>query len=113
MSAAVRKRRSGSYSTAFIRIHSISFEMAGLIWRGVWFFEGSFPVALLAEDGTELARGFVTADGDWMTEEFVPFEGELAFEVTGPTPAVLVLMRDNPSDLPEHDAAARYELTLR
>ena len=41
ISAAERKRRSGSYSTARIRIHSISFEMAGLIWRGVGFFEKS------------------------------------------------------------------------
>ncbi|HLV12873.1 MAG TPA: Gmad2 immunoglobulin-like domain-containing protein [Trueperaceae bacterium] len=103
--------------SAFVRVELPAEATSPLVLRGeargVWFFEGSFPVALLAEDGTELARGFVTADGDWMTEEFVPFEGELAFEVTGPTPAVLVLMRDNPSDLPEHDAAARYELTLR
>jgi hypothetical protein len=81
--------------------------------RGSWFFEGSFPVRLLAEDGTEIASGFVTAQGEWMTEGFVPFVGQLEFEVTGPTPAVLVLERDNPSDLPEHDAAARYRITLR
>jgi len=81
--------------------------------RGTWFFEGSFPVRLLAEDGTELAAGFVTARGEWMTEAFVPFEGQLEFAVDGPRPAVLVLERDNPSGLPEHDAAARYRLTLR
>jgi len=81
--------------------------------RGAWYFEGSFPVRLMAEDGTEIAAGFVTAQGEWMTEGFVPFEGEIEFSVPGPTRAVLVLERDNPSDLPEHDAAARYELTLR
>ncbi len=80
--------------------------------RGTWFFEGSFPVWLLAEDGTELASGFVTAQGEWMTEGFVAFEGELEFAVDVPTRAVLVLARDNPSDLPENDAAARYHLTL-
>ncbi len=81
--------------------------------RGYWFFEASFPVRLVADDGTELASGFVTATGDWMTEGFVPFEGTLEFEVSEPTQATLVLERDNPSGLAEHDAAARYPVSLR
>lgn len=81
--------------------------------RGPWFFEGSFPVRLLGEDGTQIASGFVTAQGEWMTERFVHFEGQLEFTVSGPTPAVLVLEHDDPSDLPENGAAARYEVTLR
>lgn len=103
--------------SAFVRVDVPAEATSPLVLRGeargTWFFEGSFPVRLLAEDGTEVASGFVTARGEWMTEGFVPFEGELEFSVPGPTRAVLVLERDNPSGLPEHDAAARYELTLR
>lgn len=79
---------------------------------GPWFFEGSFPVELIAEDGRVLASHYVMAEGDWMTTGFVEFSGELEFEVTEPTQAVLVLHRDNASGLPEHDAAVRLPLTL-
>ncbi|MFA5551820.1 MAG: Gmad2 immunoglobulin-like domain-containing protein [Trueperaceae bacterium] len=79
---------------------------------GPWFFEGSFPVQLVTTDGRVLASHFVMAQGEWMTTGFVPFEGQLEFEVTEPTEAVLVLMRDNPSDLPEHDASVRIPLLL-
>ncbi len=81
--------------------------------RGTWFFEGSFPVRLLAQDGSEIATGFVTATEEWMTEDFVAFEGTLEFSVAGPTPATLVLEADNPSGLPEHDAAVRFEVQIR
>lgn len=81
--------------------------------RGTWFSEGSFPVRLMTRDGAELATGVVAAQGEWMTEEFVPFQGRIEYVVDGPTPAVLVLERDNPSGLPEHAAAARFELLLR
>lgn len=81
--------------------------------RGTWFFEGSFPVSLVDANGTLIANGFVTATGEWMTEEFVPFEGTLQFEVAGPTPATLALQRDNPSDLAQNDAAARFAVELR
>ena len=79
---------------------------------GPWFFEGSFPVQLVTTDGRVLASHFVMAQGEWMTTDFVPFEGQLEFEVTEPTEAVLVLTRDNPSGLPEHDASVRIPLVL-
>lgn len=79
---------------------------------GPWFFEGSFPVELVSADGRVLASHYVMADGDWMTTGFVPFSGELEFDVAEPTEAVLILRRDNPSGLAEHDAAVRVPLTL-
>ncbi len=86
--------------------------------RGYWFFEGSFPVVLTNWDGLIIAEGFATAEGDWMTEEFVPFKGELTY--TSPYKAgdpdfikrgSLILKKDNPSGLPENDDA--FELTVR
>jgi len=43
------------------------------------------------------------AQGDWMTENFVPFAATLDF--TTPTTATgsLILEKDNPSGLPEND----------
>lgn len=71
--------------------------------RGMWFFEASFPVELRDNTGAILASGIATATGEWMTEEFVPFTSTLTWATTTATSGVLVLKRDNPSGLPEHD----------
>lgn len=73
--------------------------------RGNWYFEASFPVYLFDGNGTELAVAPAQAQGDWMTTNFVPFEVTLNF-ITPATPTgTLVLKKDNPSGLPEHDAS--------
>jgi len=69
--------------------------------KGIWYFEGDFPVKLLDENGKEIAVSFATAKGEWMTEEFVEFEGIIEFESTTSTTGSLVLEKDNPSGLPE------------
>lgn len=75
--------------------------------RGYWFFEASFPVKLLDAQGNELATGVVTAEGEWMTEEFVPFKAELTFSKPAVSTGTLLLMKDNPSGLPENDDSLR------
>ena len=80
--------------------------------RGYWFFEASFPIELTNWDGLIIAQGIGQAQGDWMTEEYVPFTATI--EYTSPYHAgdpdfmkrgTLILHKDNPSGLPEHDAA--------
>lgn len=73
--------------------------------RGYWYFEGSFPVRLIDENGSLIAQGVIVAADEWMTEEMVPFEGVLEFNAPSTSQGTLVLMKDNPSGLPEHDAA--------
>ncbi len=71
--------------------------------RGTWFFEASFPVRLLDGNGKEIAIAPGTAEGEWMTEEFVPFSVELTFEKPQTTHGTLILQKDNPSGLPENE----------
>ncbi len=76
--------------------------------RGYWFFEGSFPISIVNWDGLMIGEGYATADGAWMTEEFVPFTGTVNFTFDPATPynrGTLILKRSNPSGLPEHDDA--------
>ena len=82
--------------------------------RGPWFFEASFPVVLTDWNGLIIAEYFATAQGEWMTEDFVPFESVLEFEKPYPQEGevpdfmkrgTLILHKDNPSGLPEHDDA--------
>ena len=70
--------------------------------RGFWFFEATFPVKLLDDKGNIIAQHYAQAKGDWMTEDFVPFESELVFEAPTTQKGWLVLEKDNPSSLSEN-----------
>ena len=74
--------------------------------RGTWFFEGDFPIILTNWDGLIIAEGIARTEDEWMTEDFVPFEAILEFEKpTYGDNGNLILRKDNPSGLPEHDDA--------
>lgn len=68
--------------------------------RGYWFFEASFPVKLLDAQGKVIAQVAAQAQGDWMTNDFVPFIAILEFNAPAGSIGQLVLEKDNPSDLP-------------
>lgn len=78
--------------------------------RGTWYFEASFPAKLLDERGNVIAQTPAQAKGEWMTENFVPFEATLTFTATSGK-GTLVLERDNPSGLPQNDAQIRIPIT--
>lgn len=72
--------------------------------RGYWYFEGSFPVRLVDQSGAVLAEVPVQAVGDWMTEDFVPFNVTLSYPAQpSGTQGFLILRNDNPSGEPERD----------
>lgn len=72
--------------------------------RGNWFFEGDFPLLLLDRDRNVFARSYASAQGEWMSDAFVPFEGIIEFEPPpGATTGWLVLQKDNPSEHRELD----------
>jgi len=76
--------------------------------RGTWFFEGSFPLIVTNWDGLIIGEGYATAQDEWMTEDFVPFSGEVSFSLPTDTPykrGVLIFKKDNPSDMRELDDA--------
>lgn len=70
--------------------------------RGPWFFEASFPIRLIDAQGNQLATSNGKALGDWMTKNFVPFEGEVEFAVNKATKAKLILENANPSGNPQN-----------
>lgn len=76
--------------------------------RGTWFFEGSFPLIVTDWDGLIIGEGYATTQDEWMTEDFVPFSGEVSFSLPTDTPhkrGVLIFKKDNPSDMRELDDA--------
>lgn len=79
--------------------------------RGTWYFEGDFPVKLLDVRGNLLATGIAMAQGEWMTEDYVPFTVTLEFVVPETKEGNLVFERNNPSDLPEN--SQKFELPVK
>src|SRR3989344_7028496 len=70
---------------------------------GPWFFEANFPIKLVNEVGDVLADYFATAEGEWTTEELVPFTGTVEFDAAGAETGYLLFGKDNPSGLPENE----------
>lgn len=74
--------------------------------RGSWYFEANFSMELFSgEEGSEVKIGssVATAQGEWMTEEFVPFEADLTFSKPTSKVGKLVIRNANPSGLEEND----------
>jgi hypothetical protein len=82
--------------------------------RGTWFFEGDFPVILTNWDGLIIAEGFLSAEGEWMTENFVDFSGTLEFKKPNyGKNGILILQKDNPSGLPKYDDALEVPIKFK
>lgn len=80
--------------------------------RGYWYFEASFPIELQDKNGKVIATAIAQADGEWMTENFVPFKVEIKAPNDYIGPATLVLKNDNPSGLPENDRSVAVPITV-
>jgi hypothetical protein len=66
---------------------------------GTWFFEGDAPVTLYWGVGDSFADSRITAKGEWMTTDFVEFEGTVVFPEPDMDYGDLFLYQDNPSDI--------------
>jgi len=79
--------------------------------RGPWFFEASFPVRIIDDNGNLLGNGIAQAKSDWMTENFVPFKAEIKFTKPSTEKGAIILEKDNPSDLPQN--ADQFEIPVK
>jgi hypothetical protein len=72
--------------------------------QGNWSFEASFPVAITDNSGNVLVQTPAQLKGDWMTDQMVPFEVILQFQVPqGVSTGQLIFKKDNPSGLPANE----------
>lgn len=80
--------------------------------RGKWFFEASFPVKLFDSNDQLVAEGIAQAEGDWMTDNFVPFKLSLDFTIPSTSKGKLILQKDNPSGQKELDDSLIIPITF-
>jgi len=81
--------------------------------RGNWFFEANLPLAVKDPSGKQIGQGFAMATEEWMTTDFVPFEGKVEVQADYTGPAKLVVMKDNASGLPENDASVEFDIVVQ
>ncbi|MDO8269823.1 MAG: Gmad2 immunoglobulin-like domain-containing protein, partial [Candidatus Levybacteria bacterium] len=63
--------------------------------RGAWYFEGSFSGELFDDNKKLIGTVVLQALGEWMSEDFVPFVGELKFETPNTSKGKLILKNAN------------------
>lgn len=78
--------------------------------RGNWFFEAEFNAELYDDENNLLGQTILTAQDEWMTENFVPFEGELSFKTPTTKYGKLLFLSSNPSGLAEYQKV--YEIKV-
>ena len=79
---------------------------------GPWFFEASFPVQVRDAQDVIIGRTVAQAHGEWMTESLVDFTATIPIAASYHGPATLVLLRDNPSGLPENDDSVSVPIVV-
>jgi len=79
--------------------------------RGTWFFEANFPVRLVDAQGDVIAEHYAETAEEWMTEDFISFTSRIEFERPDTATGILILIKNNPSDLREYDA--QVEIPVR
>ncbi len=82
--------------------------------RGSWYFEASFPVELRDSKGKLLAQAPAQAQGDWMTNNLVPFTVSLGYTAQTPgSKGTLTLKKDNPSGDPARDQSVTVPVVFK
>jgi len=71
--------------------------------RGTWYFEGIFSVQVVDADGTVLGRANAEAIGDWMTEEYAPFNVKISYQQPETEKGRIIFSAANPSGIKQNE----------
>ena len=80
---------------------------------GPWYFEASFPIKIVDKDNNFIGQGIAQAQGEWMTTDQVTFTATVTLDGTYSGPATVVLLRDNPSGMPENDDSVSVPIVIQ
>jgi len=91
----------------------IGFKVEGSI-PGSWFTEGVFPVRVIEkETNSVIITNTARADGEWMTEDYVPFSFVIDAEITKEGSFILRFDKANPSGLSDNYDYASLSVNLK
>jgi len=80
---------------------------------GPWFFEATFPIQVRDPNDNVIGRIPANAQGEWKTNGPVTFKAEMNVDASYSGPATLILMKDNPSGLPQNDDSVEIPIVIQ
>ena len=80
---------------------------------GPWYFEASFPIKVVDANNNFIGQGIAKAQTDWMTVGQVPFTATVTISGNYSGPGTLVLLKDNPSGMPENDDSVSVPIVIQ
>ncbi len=89
-----------------------TFDVAGIA-PNAWYFEAVFPIQVRDPEDNVIARGQGQAQSDWTTPGPVPFKATITLNAPYHGSATLILMKDNPSGLPENDDSVTLPIVIK
>jgi hypothetical protein len=81
--------------------------------KGPWYFEATFPIQLVDAHGKLIVETYAEAQGEWMTEKFVPFTANIIFENPDTPTGSLIFMNANPSGDEERSLHITIPITFK
>ena len=90
---------------------SQTFEVKGSA-PGQWFNEATFPIQVRDSGGIIIGTSHGKAQGTWMTTNLVPFSASVSVAKSFHGAAKIILLRDNPSGLPENDDSVTIPIAV-
>lgn len=76
--------------------------------RGQFFFEATFPIKIVDENGNVLQKDYIETIEEWMTENFVSFEKSIKLDFGNIKRGFIIFEKANPSDLKEN----QFEISI-
>ncbi len=81
---------------------------------GPWFFEATFPIKVRDANDNTIGVSHANAIGDWMTDQNVAFQATVHIDdAKYHGPATLILLKDNPSGLPQNDDSLEVPIVIQ
>jgi hypothetical protein len=80
---------------------------------GGWFFEAQFPIQVRDPNDNVIGRATGQAQGDWQTTSLVSFTATIQIDASYHGPATLILLKDNPSGLPQNDDSVTVAIVIQ
>lgn len=78
-----------------------------------WYFEAVFPIQVRDADDNLLASAQAQAQSDWTVAGPVSFTASVTISSDYHGPATLILLKDNPSGLPENSDEVTIPITIK
>jgi len=80
---------------------------------GQWYFEAQFPIKVRDENDNVIGSAPASAQGDWMTTSLVPFKALISIDSKFHGNATIILLKDNPSGLPQNDDSLEIPVVVQ